>query len=179
MMILSTYEGLEETVSRIPIQLSKAEQAVARYIGQSRHKTNVQDGVRDQRTMRGMNPEEMHVMAAGAELVACRALNIYPDLSVVAGRVSRPAYDAIWEGRTTDIKHTQHAQGGIAAVAIKTPEKQVDLYVLVTGVMPNYTLVGWCAADELFQPGNLRQDWTVPGYYLPQDKLRPFRVLHV
>ena len=123
---------------------------------------------------------DVHIDGMGAELAACRVLNLYPDLTTVKESQKKPIHDARWGFDTLDIKHTTHTNGGIAVVKSKVKEgKRCRCYVLVTGTMPDYCVVGWAYGDDVFQEKNIQQNWKVPGYLLKQEKLHQFHILSV
>lgn len=166
-----------ETVRDVRVRLNELECALARAMGRARRAANRNNNVPDGQ-ISTVDPETMDILAAGAEIAVCRALNIYPDLSLANGHAARPVHDGVWGVGTIDVKHTQWQNGGLAAVAGKNG-KRTDYYVLVTGSLPEYVLVGWCYAEDLFDESNLRLDWKRPGYYIGAKHLRPFGIHNV
>lgn len=162
----------EEGVRNVRVRLTPFEQAVAKELGKARQRANDDAGLRDRKATE-RNSEEMHIDAAGAEIAVCRLLNVYPDLDVQTGNGERAVHDARWITGTLDIKYTYHGNGGIAAPSWKK-NKACNFYILVTGKMPDFTVVGWTWGDLIFEDEYFKPEWSVPGYLFPQDKLNPF-----
>lgn len=84
----------------------------------------------------------IEVNGLGGEYAVAKALNLYPDINTKD--ISK--YDLILpDGRRAEIKTTEYKTGRLI---IKT-KNNADLYILVTGTMPDYTIVGYIKSKEV------------------------------
>jgi hypothetical protein len=110
---------------------------------------------------------DLQIEGAGGELAVAKALNVYwdgsvntlraPDLSGIQVRTrSQRDYDLIvWPDDSPD-----------------------DLYVLVTGQMPEYRIHGWIRGSDAMQDRWLKEHGDrPPAYFVPQDALQPIETL--
>jgi hypothetical protein len=154
----------------INISLITGEIETAKMIAIGRRRANEKHGIFN-RQRSPEPPEEVELNGMGAELAFCKALNLYPDLTVKlrsggADCVSR-------DGLTVDVKATGYVKGKL----LVTPDKKgkgTDLYALVTGSMPNYTIVGYATSDEIFNDDNLAETGHGVSHALPQEKLHEY-----
>jgi hypothetical protein len=138
------------------VTLNEAEQRLARYLGRARHDTNTAAGVPLTRCDRTRSGEEIHIEGVGAEIAFCKLFNVYPDFSVTP-RVG--GSDAVWGGRTVDVKTTSHPSGRLLARPNKRDDPS-DLYVLMVGTFPTYRCAGFVTPAALFMAERL----TNPGH---------------
>ena len=55
---------------------------------------------------------------------------------------------------------------------IPKPHDEVEVFLLVTGKFPEFTIVGYAATDELLNKENIIDLGHGPGYGLSQDRLK-------
>jgi hypothetical protein len=80
-------------------------------------------------------------------------------------------------GKTVDVKTTRYPFGHLEVSIDKTPG-EVDIYALVTGEMPEYTIVGWMCGDRLMRKKRLYTHRSGSKVYrASQDELKKFEVL--
>ena len=149
------------------VRLNDAEQQIAKALAEARHKSNRSQGIIDQQVGKD-DPMFIDLNGIGGEMAFCKASNIYPDLSLDSHPIHDCfLYDALW-----DVKTTPRQNGRLLARPTKRGVKQCDYYVLVIGEMPEYGVVGWASAADLFRPDNLVDLGHGPTYALRQDQLQ-------
>ena len=151
------------------IVLNEAEILLANYIGMARYNNARTHGVVDQK-VGDQSCAFVDINGMGGELAACRAFNAYPDLTIVeADRL--PGYDFVTKaGNKIDVKTTEYKSGKLLAT-MKTKIGDADIYLLVTGVLPKFTVVGYATEDELLQQINIGNLGKGPGYMLDQKSI--------
>jgi len=150
----------------VKVTLNKLELKLAKYIGSHRYHNARDKGIED-RKMGDQSCEETDVEGAAAEIVFCKAYNLYPDLQF---EVLLP-HDAILHcGATVDVKHTKYDSGRLLATTKKI-EHPCDIYVLVTGLKPAYEIRGGMPRELLFRAENIGDLGHGPGYMVEQDIL--------
>ena len=151
------------------IRLEGAEVALARHLAAHRYKSNRAGKIGDQQV--GKQDEAfIDLNGVGGELAVAKALNVWPDLSISP---RKGGADLVSNGCRIDVKTTHYPDGKLLAVTSKDPG-DVDVFILVTGRIPEYTIVGWCWAHELINPDRIGDLGHGPTYYLEQSKLRGF-----
>ena len=108
----------------------------------------------------------------GGEIAASRLLNVYPSL------ILKPdsGWDVIYKGNKIDIKTTRYKNGRLLA-KLNARDDEVDAYLLVTGVFPEYSVIGYASKDSLLSKNNIIDLGHGRGYGLSQDKLIPIEKL--
>jgi hypothetical protein len=108
----------------------------------------------------------------GGEVAVSRVLNVYPSL------VLKPdaGWDVLYNGYKIDVKTTRYKAGRLLA-KLNARDEEVDIYLLVTGVFPEYTLVGYAMKDQLIDEKNIIDLGHGRGYGLTQDELSPISSL--
>tara|TARA_R110002020_G_scaffold10880_3_gene41350 strand:- start:2388 stop:2954 length:567 start_codon:yes stop_codon:yes gene_type:complete len=152
----------------ISITLETGEIETAKMIAKGRLRANV--GVFN-RQRSPEPPEDVEMNGMGAEMAYCKAFNLWPDLTVTP---RSGGADCTHGNRTVDVKATGYANGKLLVTPDKK-DKGTDLYVLVTGWMPNYTIVGYATSDEIFNDDNLAETGHGVSYVLPQEKLHDLK----
>jgi len=121
------------------------------------------------------DPVEFEKQGCGAEFAFAKFANIYPDLEV--RRRKRP-YDCILGKFLVDVKQSKYSTGRLMVHTTAKPG-EVDVYVLLRGELPTFTVIGWCYFEEVYRreylqdPGNYK----CPAYLLPNENLRPIEDL--
>lgn len=152
------------------IVLSEGEQSIAKMLAHWRFGANRKAGNTNER-VGDQDDETTDLNGMGGELAFCKASNIFPDLTIISGSGPRPIADCHMFGGLWDVKTTPYANGKLLLRPSKTANKQCDYYVLVTGKMPKYRIIGWASAKELIRKANLIDLGHGPTYALDQDKL--------
>ena len=151
------------------VVLNDIEQELAQRVAKERY-NKARKNNRTNLKMGNQSNEETDLNGVGGEIAFCKAYNLYPPL--VTGEID--TYDCVMhDGKKIDVKTTIYKTGHLLAMKTKK-EGDVDAYVLVTGSMPNYTIVG-CATDtELLKESNLTDKFGHgEGYGLSQEQLSP------
>jgi hypothetical protein len=108
----------------------------------------------------------------GGEIAASRLLNVYPSL------ILKPdaGWDVIYKGKKIDVKTTRYKNGRLLA-KLNSRDDEVDAYLLVTGVFPEYSVIGYALKDSLLSKDNIIDLGHGRGYGLIQDRLTPIEKL--
>jgi len=148
------------------VTLTPSEAKVVRILAKDRYEAARQAGIANAR-IGPQSDENTDLDGLGAEVVAAKFLNLYPDLT--PGPRSGGA-DLINGRHTIDVKHTRYKNGRLLAT-LKKADTPCDVYVLVTGKFPEYEIVGWAWGAELLQEQNIIDLGHGKGYALNQDRL--------
>ena len=155
------------------VTLDTGEIEIAKAIARARSANNRMAGVTCQ--MRSPAPpceEEMN--GFGAEIAYCKAFNLYPDFSVIP---KKGGHDCVHCGKTVDVKATPHTNGRLLVLPHKESHG-VDMYALVTGWMPHYTIVGYATRDEVFRNDNMMDMGHGESHAIEQEELHEFNDKH-
>jgi hypothetical protein len=153
------------------VELNDAEQRLAAYLAKKRMRANRKHNITDQQ-ISSLDKYDMEVNGIGAEIAFCKAANVYPDLTVATAANTRPVHDCVLNDKTWDVKTTTRKDGQLLVRKYKADEgKLSDYYVLVTGEMPEYTVVGYANKDKIIHRRNLIDLGYGLTYALPQNQL--------
>jgi len=124
------------------VKLNEAEVRLAKHLGKAREEMN-----KTTKDMKMGNQDSLstNIEAVGAELAVCKYLNLYPDTDTSSWAVA----DCIFHGFTIDVKWSKSHRSNLVAKK-KPANKTCNIYVQVTGEMPNYKINGYCSAKQLF-----------------------------
>ena len=146
------------------VTLTPVEHALSRRIAMLRYESNRKKG--NVNHLRIPDKYEAHEMNGfGAELAVCKALNVYPDLSISEA----PAADLQYKNADIDVKQSSTKSAHLLLAAEKV--KLCEWYCLVIGDMPVYDIVGFARLDDLRREENLKDFGYGATYALSQDKL--------
>jgi hypothetical protein len=109
------------------------------------------------------------ILGVCGEMVFAKSFNIYLDLTF---HNRSGGHDLVLKGHTVDVKTTHHA-GGKLVVPLKKKNSPSDIYALVTGDIPTFTIRGYATAEEVF--GSTIDLGHGPCYGLDQDQLTAFK----
>lgn len=155
----------------IEIILNETEMLIATYIGMARHNNARVNGIVDQK-MGDQDNAFVDINGMGGELAAARCFGAYPDLTIVAAD-SLPGYDFVSRtGLRVDVKTTEYPNGKLLATK-KTKLGDADMYVLVTGVLPKYRVIGYATEIELLDDRYIGDLGKGKGYIMGQGLLSP------
>lgn len=150
------------------VTLTDWEFKVCEMLAAQRHHSNRQGGVNDAQ----IGPQDSamtDLVGICGEFAFCKALNVYPDLTVSPRSGS---YDARMGGMTVDVKTTVRESGRLLAT-LKKASHMCDVYVLAVGQDLNYRLAGWVFSDELIDEVNVMNLGHGLVYALDQSQLHP------
>lgn len=151
------------------IKLSDSEVKLCELISKLRYAAARSAGVKDQRI--DDSGEFLDLNGFGAEPAFCKRYNLYPDFTVGA---RKGGFDVrTHKGATVDVKCTKYKTGHLVATAYKELG-QSDIYVLITGVIPEYEIVGYATEAELLNDKNLKDLGHGKGFALSQEQLHKF-----
>lgn len=157
------------------VVLNKNERQLARYIGGMRSSTNRDRGIEDKKRS---NKKGVEIDTAGfaGELVVARLLNLYPDFGMEATNQA----DLTFRGHSIDVKTSKYPTARLLAPPHKADKDYADIFMLVTGEMPSFTVRGWIRGDELVTRDRLVEDFKGygPAYVVPQSELHPLGKLN-
>lgn len=155
------------------IELNEVEQRLAEFVAKKRIAANRGSNTPDEQ-IGTQDKLFIEINGVGGELAACKAANLYPDLTI-ATTGARPVHDFILDGETWDVKTTDREYGRLLVRKSKAEQgKLSEYYVLVIGAMPSYRIAGYAHKDEIVEEDNLMDLGYGPTYALPQSKLHPW-----
>ena len=131
------------------IKLNEIEERLVTFLAKKRMLANRKHDIPDEQVGK-QDKLEMEINGLGGELAFCKATNTYPDLTLAGEPGTRPKADTHLFGSLWDVKTTKRADGRLLVRPMKRGQKACEYYVLVTGSMPNYKIVGWMHAEDLF-----------------------------
>jgi len=154
----------------ILVKLNETEVLICDWLAEKRYEINRENNIKNLKVS-NQPWKEVELDGIGAEFAVAKALNIYPDLtlSVRSGGVELVSKTHA----RIDVKQTKYPDGMLLSLTSKKGE-DIDTFILVTGTMPEYTIVGWCQAVDLLQQENIKDLGYGPTFALEQDKLNPF-----
>jgi hypothetical protein len=166
------------------VTLNNGEVAIATVIGTMRATTARAAGVANKK----VGPQtdvKTDVTGFAAELAFCKSQNIHADFTIGPQALGADCVmpDPRWIKEravafhrtlcSVDVKATSYDTGRL----IVPPHKKksgTDLYVLVTGRMPVFKIVGYADAEEVFKETNYRLFNGQHSYILEQSQLHSF-----
>ena len=133
------------------VTLSDSEIAIATYIGKARNGNarsgGIPDGKRDyDNTSIGIDVDGM-----GAELAVAKCLNVYPDLTILKGH--RPHHDLVYRDKKLEVKQSKYANPRLLLSPNRIYVADNFGYVLVSGTVPTYTIVGYLSSRQVEKVG--------------------------
>lgn len=150
------------------IRLTDSEIKICQWLAKQRHSSNRSGGVIDGK-IGPQSCEETDLEGICGEFAFCKAMNLYPDLSISP---RKGGDDVLLNGKNIDIKTTKYKSGKLLARRSKS-ETPSDVYVLIVGQRPSYNIVGWCSSADLIQDKNLIDLGYGKTYGLEQHVLKP------
>ena len=144
------------------VSLNEMEQLVVKTIARERYNSARSYGVVDRKVSDRSN-ESVDIEGVGGEFAFSKVQNTYPDLNDKPG-----INDGEFGGWTYDVKTTPYKTGRII-VKIDAVLGNSDMYVLVTGKLPHYTVAGWCWAADILEDDMIGNLGRGECYIMPQD----------
>ena len=151
------------------VVLNSNEQKIAVLIAEQRYKTNREKGIKN-RKAGSQSTYQTEVEGVGGELAFGKAFNLYPDFSTTRGD-----YDLKIADTTIDVKTTHYFTGRLIVPTTKNIS-DCDVYVLVVGEIPNYTIVGWLQSQHIINDEHRGNVGTGPVYLAEQTELQGFPI---
>lgn len=152
------------------VTLTKAEERLAEYIARCRYARDRAAGVKDKR-IGGESAEKIDLEGCAGEIAAAKWLNLYPDLTTEPREGSCDL--VMHNGLRVDVKTRPTIRPDLVTPHWTDPDK-ADIYLLVNGECPNYTIVGYTASSVLISPERLEsgKPWPVPTYVVKRWELQ-------
>jgi len=158
------------------ILLTKEEQKICEYIGQSRYLVNREKGVTDKKIGNKDN-KSMDDDGFGGEFAFCKLFNVMPDFSVKVTQTNKNDYDALlFNCISVDVKTTDFITGRLLTPLWKIDE--VDCYALMIGEMPCYTFKGFMLGEDLKKENRLKDLGYGMNYAAEQNELKELHDLY-
>jgi len=156
----------------VNVTLTDWEFRICEMLAAERYRSARQGGVTDAQV--GPQDSTMtDLVGICGEFAFCKALNVYPDLTISPRSGS---VDARIGGMTIDVKTTVRESGRLLAT-LKKASHTCDVYVLAVGQDLNYRLAGWAFSDELIDEINMIDLGRGLVYALDQSALHPITEL--
>lgn len=153
------------------VTLDTGEMATAQYHATLRRAINQASKVTDQRRDSASQAIMLDIVGMVAEIAWHRVMGTFPDLSVSPRAGSA---DAMYQGRTIDIKATTRRDGRLLATTNKGAGA-ADFYVLAIVDEANVDFVGYAASADLLSKDTIVDLGHGPTHALPQSRLRRFK----
>lgn len=151
------------------ITLNDDEVKICKYIGKKRYEAARKNGVKD-RKIGNQDNDFMDANGFGGEFAFCKMFNLMPDFFIKQPNSGLPEYDAVFSfGIKVDVKTTPYDFGRLLVAKWKSGD--VDLYALMTGLLPTFTFRGFATKELALDKGNLRCFGHGEGYALEQSEL--------
>ena len=151
----------------VEFTLTDLEQYLCRHGAEMRHNvarsSNVYNG-----KIGPQSNEETDLLGLGGELAVAKWINVYPDLTKYARQGGVDLNSDT--GKKIDVKTTKYSTGKLLA-KINTAYSDIDIFVLVTGEFPVFTVRGWATKEELLRPDTIANLGHGNAHCLAQDKL--------
>lgn len=124
--------------------LNGSEQSIVIRIAKERSEYDKANGFTDHRKAEKQTAEFIEQNGLGGEMAFCKAFNLFPDVAT-----DYPSeHDAVLpNGMKVEIKTTEYKTGKLIVRRLN----EADVYVLVTGTFPVYTIVGYIRSADLPQ----------------------------
>lgn len=139
---------------------------MAKTIGGLRRIESIKQGLKDAHGYDGSSVWDTDIEGAAAELAYCKFRGQY-----WGGHVNN--YKEADVGRLVQVRFTKYQNGNLI---VRKNDSDDHYYVLVTGCIPRFTVVGWIKGDDakneqwLSTKGNNRE----AAYFVPQSALNSF-----
>ena len=128
------------------VTLDESEIGLARMIASLRTCNNRVAKVQHNVRIPGQDNFTNDLLGVCGEMVFAKTFNIYLDLCF---HNRSGGHDLVLKGKTIDVKTTAREHGRLV-VPLKKKSSPSDIYALVTGDLPTFTIRGYATADEVF-----------------------------
>jgi hypothetical protein len=147
--------------------LNEAERQAINYLIKSRERYDKKKHEKmafEAMALGGFTDTEMLLHGTAAEIAFCKWQNIYPNLETRRFRTPDFVKEHGPLKLTGEVKHTIRVDGNLLVPHWKNPSKY-DIYVLVTGRMPQLCYVGWIGGEEVFKEERIEKGKYGKSYY--------------
>ena len=152
------------------VTLSESEIGLARLVASQRTANNRVAQTQHNVNVPGQDNFNNEILGVCGEMVFAKEFNVYLDLTF---HNRSGGHDLIYKGHTIDVKNT-HLENGRLVVPLKKKNSPSDVYVLVTGNLPTFTIRGYATKNKVFESVmNLGHG---PCYALDQSELNQFKL---
>lgn len=152
----------------VPVTLTKVERQIAVFMACERVINAERQGLHEAK-VGSQSSIESNIEGMAGEIVVAKYLNLYPDMDLqetLPGSVDLISKD----GKRIDVKTTKYKNGKLLAT-LKKGKTPADVYFLVTGQFPSYSIIGWTWSSDLFKDENIVDLGHGDTYALPQERL--------
>jgi len=144
------------------ITLTDVEVRVARHIGRLRNEHAKRAGLKDKHGFDG-DGELIHALGAAGEMAFCKSNNLYWE----------PRIDTFKEADVGDNIQVRTRSRSYYDLLIRKEDRSDQYFVLVTGNIPKFEVVGWIRGEEGKQAKWLRcHGGREEAYFIPQSELK-------
>ncbi len=152
------------------VTLDESEIGLARMIASLRTCNNRVGKVQHNVQIAGQDNFTNDLLGVCGEMVFAKTFNIYLDLCF---HNRSGGHDLVLKGKTVDVKTTARTNGKLV-VPMKKKRSPSEVYALVTGDLPTFTIRGYATADEVFS--SVIDLGHGECYGLDQDQLHQFKI---
>lgn len=157
-----------QTVSGIPVRLSWYELWIAASVGAKRQIEALQRGLPDQHGFTGENGWNLHLEGAAGEMAAAKAMNRFYSGSI----------NTFKDGGDVGAIQVRTRSKSEYELIVRANDRDDDIFVLVTGRSPAFTVHGWIRGRDAKQTRWLRTHGNRPAaYFVPTGELRAIEEL--
>lgn len=150
----------------IEIKLNPDEEALVKLLADQRNKHDRKVKRKDHLKADRSKAKFIEENGLGGEFAAAKALNVYPDIT--STQISQ--FDILLpDGTKAEIKTTEYGHGKL----IVRKKSGGDIYILVTGKIPNYKVIGFIAKRDLDKYIDTSLNKDEPSYVVEQKYLTP------
>lgn len=148
------------------VVLTISEIQIAATIGATRQIESMRQGLKDSHGYNGNETWDVHIEGAAAELAFCKFRGRYWNAPV-------NNFKEADVGQNVQVRATKYNNGSLI---VRKGDNDDHYYILLTGRVPNFRVVGWITGAEAKNPdwletkGNSRE----PAYFVPQSALNGF-----
>lgn len=163
------------------VKLNKTEQLMV--LSMCIDKTSACDNRNIQSSVRGPQSSiQTDITGLGGEVACAKYLGIYPNLEF--DTIEIPKHDLILpNGLRVDVKTTEVMTNQLLVPYHKKDKGGVEIYILVVGTFPEFYIIGWLTAEEVFDekyksnPGHRGECYMINQVFLhPMEELPDGRV---
>jgi hypothetical protein len=161
--------GGKMTANKVEVVLEWYELAIAAQVGLSRQMRAMQMKRPDKH---GLDPEKgwsVHIEGAAGEMALAKHKRVYWDGSVDVFKSA---------GDVGDIQVRTRSKSWYELL-VRKDDRDEDIFVLVTGLAPNFAIVGWAYGHEAKLIPAKDHGGREPAHFMPQGNLRDIDTLKI
>lgn len=158
----------------VRMELTPAEDALARYVGEERQKYHNSSSTKDKQ-MNRRSPTEIAINGMAGEIAVAKMLNVYPDVTIGFGDFNALAWDLTTaKGTRIDVK-TSFEDYHDLYVLLDKPKDYCDVFIQVYGCNPVFEIYGFAYAKDVMLPENIGNKGYGDIYIYPKSRLTRFK----